>query len=62
MTSLPLSDSGKTWNALVLGRAGLDLYPQPDGGKPSDADGFSADMGGSGGNIAGAMSLAGSYV
>jgi 5-dehydro-2-deoxygluconokinase len=51
MTSLPLSDSGKTWNALVLGRAGLDLYPQPDGGKTSDADGFSADMGGSGGNI-----------
>lgn len=62
MTSLPLSDSGKTWNALVLGRAGLDLYPQPDGGKTSDADGFSADMGGSGGNIAVAMSRAGSKV
>jgi len=46
----------------VLGRAGLDLYPQIDGGKTRDALGFSADMGGSGGNIAAAMGCVGATV
>ncbi|MCP4791258.1 MAG: hypothetical protein GY881_13575 [Gammaproteobacteria bacterium] len=50
------------WHALVIGRAGLDLYPQPDGGKTRDATGFSADMGGSGGNIAAAVGRAGGNV
>jgi len=62
MSDLPHAGSEKTWHALVLGRAGLDLYPQPDGGKTSDAHGFSADMGGSGGNIAAAMGCAGAKV
>ena len=62
MTNRPQPDPAKTWNALVLGRAGLDLYPQPNGGKTCDADGFSADMGGSGGNIAVAMARAGAKV
>jgi 5-dehydro-2-deoxygluconokinase len=52
----------KTWHALVLGRAGLDLYPHSDGDKTRDAQGFSADMGGSGGNIAVAMGRAGAKV
>ena len=55
MTDQPHSNPKKTWHALVLGRAGLDLYPNPDGGKTRNAHGFSADMGGSGGNIAVAM-------
>ena len=62
MTDLPHTSTEKTWHALVLGRAGLDLYPQPDGGKTRDANGFSADMGGSGGNIAAAMGCVGAKV
>jgi|TARA_B110000240_G_scaffold75644_1_gene86132 5-dehydro-2-deoxygluconokinase len=62
MTDLPHTSPEKTWHALVLGRAGLDLYPQPDGGKTSDAHSFSADMGGSGGNIAAAMGCVGAKV
>ena len=62
MTDTPTSASAKTWHALVLGRAGLDLYPQTDGGKTRDANGFTADMGGSGGNIAAAMGKVGTKV
>ena len=62
MTDLPHTSTNRTWHALVLGRAGLDLYPQIDGGKTRDALGFSADMGGSGGNIAAAMGCAGAKV
>tara|TARA_B110000503_G_scaffold18408_1_gene27061 strand:+ start:4887 stop:5879 length:993 start_codon:yes stop_codon:yes gene_type:complete len=62
MTALASPSRKKTWHALVLGRAGLDLYPQPNGGKTCDAEGFSADMGGSGGNIAVAMARAGATV
>lgn len=62
MTNTPTSASAKTWHALVLGRAGLDLYPQTDGGKTRDANGFTADMGGSGGNIAAAMGKVGAKV
>lgn len=54
--------SETTWHTLVLGRAGLDLYPQIDGGKTRDAEGFTADMGGSGGNIAAALGQAGAKV
>ncbi|MFT5930278.1 MAG: 5-dehydro-2-deoxygluconokinase [Oceanospirillaceae bacterium] len=62
MTDQAHSNPEKTWHALVLGRAGLDLYPHFDGGKTRDAQGFSADMGGSGGNIAAAMGCAGAKV
>jgi 5-dehydro-2-deoxygluconokinase len=54
--------SSRDYQALVLGRAGLDLYPQPDGGKTRDATSFSADMGGSAGNIAVAIAKAGARV
>lgn len=62
MTDTPTCASEKTWHALVLGRAGLDLYPQTDGGKTKDAKEFTADMGGSGGNIAAAMGKVGTKV
>jgi 5-dehydro-2-deoxygluconokinase len=52
----------RNYQALVLGRAGLDLYPQPDGCKTRDAQSFSADLGGSAGNIAVAMARAGAKV
>ena len=40
---------------LSVGRAGLDLYPEPVGTKTKDATSFSADLGGSAGNIAVAL-------
>ncbi|MDP6967783.1 MAG: PfkB family carbohydrate kinase [Gammaproteobacteria bacterium] len=54
--------TNKTWQALVIGRAGMDLYPQVEAGKTRDALGFSADMGGSAGNIAAALGRAGGSV
>ena len=42
-----------------LGRAGLDFYPEPAGVSTENADYFSADMGGSAGNIAVAISRQG---
>ena len=44
---------------VVIGRAGLDLYPEPDGTKIEDATGFRADLGGSAGNIAVALARLG---
>ena len=55
-------DSNRVWDALVIGRAGLDLYPEPDGCKIKDALSFSSDMGGSAGNIAVAMARSGAKV
>ena len=40
---------------ITLGRAGLDLYPVPDGVKSAQATHFASDMGGSAGNIAAAL-------
>ncbi|MCP3686784.1 MAG: hypothetical protein GY784_00075 [Gammaproteobacteria bacterium] len=51
--------TGRKFTALVLGRAGLDLYPQPNGCKIKDALSFSSDLGGSAGNIAVAIARAG---
>ena len=52
----------RLWHGLVVGRAGLDLYPQPSGSKTRDADLFTSDVGGSGANIAVAMRRAGGKV
>jgi 5-dehydro-2-deoxygluconokinase len=41
--------------AIVLGRAGMDLYPLPDGTKTESAEQFAAGVGGSAGNIAVAL-------
>lgn len=47
---------------LVLGRAGLDLYPEPAGTKTRDAQSFRSDLGGSAGNIAVALARFGRTV
>ena len=49
----------RSTDVLVLGRAGMDLYPQPDGCKIADCLSFSSDLGGSAGNIAVALARAG---
>jgi len=54
--------ASRSWHALVLGRAGMDLYPEPDGCKIKDAVSFSSDLGGSAGNIAVAIARAGARV
>ena len=54
--------SARLMHGLVVGRAGLDLYPQPDHCKIRDALSFSSDLGGSAGNIAVAMARAGGKV
>jgi 5-dehydro-2-deoxygluconokinase len=38
--------------AIVVGRAGMDLYPVPDGTETESAEHFAAEIGGSAGNIA----------
>jgi 5-dehydro-2-deoxygluconokinase len=45
--------------AIVVGRAGMDLYPLPDGTKTEQAGQFAAEIGGSAGNIAVALSRQG---
>lgn len=47
---------------IVVGRAGMDLYPTPAGTKISSATTFSSDVGGSAGNIAVALARAGQKV
>lgn len=47
---------------LVLGRAGMDLYPDPPGTKIEEAVQFSACLGGSSGNIAAALARQGCKV
>lgn len=44
---------------LVLGRAGMDLYPDPPGTPTAEAARFVSDLGGSAGNIAAALVRAG---
>lgn len=46
-------------NVLVVGRAGMDLYPIPDGSTIETAEGFIKDVGGSAGNIAVALARLG---
>ena len=50
------------YDALVVGRAGLDRYPQPAGSKTRYAESFASDVGGSGANIAIAMRRVGGKV
>ncbi len=47
---------------LVLGRAGMDLYPDPPGTRIEDASQFFACLGGSSGNIAAALARQGAQV
>jgi 5-dehydro-2-deoxygluconokinase len=57
MTSL--IDRTRPIGAVVVGRAGIDLYPLPDGTKIEAAEMFGADIGGSAGNIAVALARQG---
>ncbi len=47
---------------LVLGRAGMDLYPDPPGTRLEDAGRMVACLGGSSGNIAAALARQGAFV
>jgi 5-dehydro-2-deoxygluconokinase len=50
---------GRQFAAIVVGRAGMDLYPLPDGFEIESAGEFAAEIGGSAGNIAVALSRQG---
>ncbi|MAW53707.1 MAG: permease [Geminicoccus sp.] len=52
---IPPRTAQHSLDAVVIGRAGMDLYPDPHGTKTADADRFTSDLGGSAGNIAVAM-------
>ncbi len=56
---IPQRKSTHRLDMVVLGRAGLDLYPEPVGTKTRDARTFRADMGGSAGNTAVALARLG---
>jgi 5-dehydro-2-deoxygluconokinase len=43
---------GRRLTAIVIGRAGMDLYPLPDGSDIESTESFAAEIGGSAGNIA----------
>jgi 5-dehydro-2-deoxygluconokinase len=45
--------------AIVVGRAGMDFYPLPDGTRTEQAEQFAAEVGGSAGNIAVALARQG---
>ncbi|MCG3267894.1 5-dehydro-2-deoxygluconokinase [Yoonia sp. I 8.24] len=47
-----LLDGIRTNNFVIVGRAGVDLFPDPPGTATEDADVFHADLGGSSANIA----------
>ena len=47
---------------IVVGRAGIDLYPFPPGTQITSAKTFSSDIGGSAGNIAVALARSGQKV
>jgi 5-dehydro-2-deoxygluconokinase len=52
-------DLSRRFAAIVVGRAGMDLYPLPDGTETESAEQFAAEIGGSAGNIAVALSRQG---
>ena len=52
-------DPSRRLAAIVIGRAGMDLYPIPDGAKTESATNFAAEIGGSAGNIAVALARQG---
>src|SRR5258708_34971052 len=52
-------DRRRAIGAIVIGRAGLDLYPEPDGTKIAAAEHFASDVGGSAANIAVALARQG---
>src|SRR4029079_17881806 len=59
LSNLALRRGERTLGAIVIGRAGLDLYPEPDGTEIEAAEHFSSDVGGSAANIAVALARQG---
>ena len=55
-------DRSRPVDAIVIGRAGMDLYPLPDGTKTAEATSFRSDVGGSAANIAVALARQGARV
>jgi 5-dehydro-2-deoxygluconokinase len=55
-------DSTRRLAAIVIGRAGMDLYPIPDGTETESAETFAAEVGGSAANIAVAVARQGHAV
>ena len=53
---------GAAFDAIVVGRAGMDLYPDPPGTRTDQAARMVTDMGGSAGNIAVALARHGARV
>ena len=53
---------GAAFDAIVMGRAGMDLYPDPPGARTHEAARMVTDMGGSAGNIAVALARQGGRV
>lgn len=53
-------DRSRPLAAIIMGRAGMDLYPLPDGSETEQAATFAAEIGGSAGNIAVALARQGS--
>ena len=52
-------ERSRPFAAIVVGRAGMDLYPLPDGSETEQAAHFAAEIGGSAGNIAVALTRQG---
>lgn len=52
---IPSRTAKQDLDAIIVGRAGMDIYPAPHGTKTADADTFTSDLGGSAGNIAVAL-------
>lgn len=59
---IPSRTAKQDLDAIIVGRAGMDLYPAPHGTKTADADTFTSDLGGSAGNIAVALARHGMSV
>lgn len=55
-------DTRRRLTAIIVGRAGMDLYPVPDGIETESAEYFAAEIGGSAGNIAVAVARQGHAV
>jgi len=55
-------DPTRSFTAIVIGRAGMDLYPVPDGTDIESAEHFAVEIGGSAGNIAVAIARHGKRV
>jgi 5-dehydro-2-deoxygluconokinase len=55
-------DTTRCLAAIVVGRAGMDLYPMPDGTETESAETFAAEVGGSAANIAVAIARQGEPV